>query len=101
MGCWCVQINNEREVFLKRLQAGIVVLKHGRQGKPKARVLSVDERGEMLVCREQGNEAKECQMPLADLQVSESRHTTATLTHSQRHGPLCPGILPPSSKRVM
>ena len=39
---------NDLATKIKRLKSGIAVIKHGRSGQPKNRVLRIDERGERL-----------------------------------------------------
>lgn len=63
------QLNADKTAFLSRLRRGIPVLKHGRQGKPKARVLSIDEKGEVLYCKEEGTGDKEYHIHVQGMQV--------------------------------
>ena len=63
------QVVEKKEVFLSKLRVGIPILKHGRQGRPKLRMLAIDEGGGSIQCRDQDNKGKDHVMPVDSIQV--------------------------------
>lgn len=64
------QESQRKDRLVSLLRQGWPILKHGRQGKPKSRVLYLEDNDKTLVCRDPEVQGKEVHMPLAGLQVS-------------------------------
>jgi len=63
------QVTQRKSRLLSLLKGGWPVLKHGKHGSPKLRVLFLDEKAQTLVCKDEENPDKEIVMPLTGIQV--------------------------------